>query len=575
MSEPARARGEADRRLALSRWLLDAGAGRSACNVLGPTRGASANRIRLAAPRAELRPGVYALVALPDGVGAALPLRPSPGRSRAPDAAFRDACTLAHECARRLLGPGFLPTLRFEFEEELAVFGPSIGLPAALAFLAHFAPSRAPDHAILATGRLLDDGRVAPVGHLATKAAIALSERGGGMIVVPGGDDGAPEGAVGVPDLESAARAVFGSASLAIDVALAPLETLLHRARTAPDAAEGVAMLEAIEPDTLPAADRARLLFDLGTLHRNLGRSHEAARLHERASALLDAERAVIGGEAAERFELECWATAIDQFRLSEAIAALEARFSAPFLKLRNELRCRGMLAQALSMSGRHREALVVRRGNLPLHARSEALRKVLPATLCHLALDAARSGEADTFERTLHELEAATRPGDEAQRRFNAATLVRGLVALGRHELALAWSRDEQLAFGQRVPVSLARAASGVAPTAEQPEAAALRAVARALRRTGRSDEAARLGRGALAAAEGLGDLYGWEAHLIGLETALALADLGDEAGAAQTLRQVRNVLPTMHPAATRHHAALLDASGARLEVELDRVWY
>ncbi|HEU4407051.1 MAG TPA: hypothetical protein VFS43_17415 [Polyangiaceae bacterium] len=575
MSGPPAARGEGERRLALARWLLDAGAGRSACNVLGGARGAAANRVRLSAARAELRPGVYALVALPDGGGAALPLRPSPGRSRAVDADFREACALAHECARRLLGPGPLPALRFEFEEELAVFGPSIGLPAALAFLAHFAPARAPRSAVLATGRLLDGGRVAPVGRLATKGALAAAERGAGLIVVPGGDDGAPEGAIRALDLEGAARAVFGPAPLAIDVALAPLEVVLHRARTAPDAAEGVAMLEALEPDALPAADRARLLFDLGTLRRNLGHSHEAARLHERARALLDAERAVIGGEAAERFELECWATAIDQFRLGEATRALEARLGAPFLKLRNELRCRGMLAQALSMAGRHREALAVRRGNLPLHERSEALRKVLPATLCHLALDAARSGEADAFERLVLDLEAATRPGDEAQRRFNAAALVRGLVALGRHELALGWARDERRAFGQRAPVSLARAASGAAPTAEQPEASALRALARALRRTGRPADAARLGEAALAAAEGLDDLYGWVARLSGLEAALALAELGDEAGAASTLRRVRAALPALHPAATRHHAPLLDASGARLEVELDRVWY
>jgi hypothetical protein len=563
-----------ERRLALARWLLDAGAGRSARNVLGSLRGAAANRLRLSAARVELRPGMYALVALPDGVGAALPLRPSPGRSRASDAAFRDACTLAHECARRLLGSGSLPALRFEFEEELAVFGPSIGLPAALAFVAHFAPSRAPGRAVLATGRLLADGRVAPVGHLAAKGALAAAERGADTIVVPPGDDVLP-GAIAVGHFADAARAVFGPAPLAPDVALAPLDAVLHRARTAPDAAEGVAMLESLEPEALPAADRARLFFDLGTLKRNLGRSHEAARLHEQARALLDAERLVIGGEAAERFELECWATAIDQYRLDEAEAVLGARLRAPFLKLRNELRCRGMLAQALSMGGRYREALAVRRGNLPLHARSEALRKVLPATLCHLALDAARSGEADAFEQTVHELESATRPGDEAQRRFNAAALVRGLVALGRHELALAWARDEARAFGWRAPASLVRAATGDASALEQPEVSAARALARALRRTARAGEAIALGEGALAAAEGLDDLYGWVARLVAFEIALAHADRGDEAGAVATLARAREALPALHPAATKHHGALLEATGVRLEIELDRAWY
>ncbi len=562
-------------RLELARWLLDAGAGRSARQVLGRARGAAANRVRLAADRVALRPGVYALVALPEGGGVALPLRPAPGRSRARDADFRDACALAHECARRLLGAGALPALRFEFEEELAISGPSIGLPAALAFVAHFAPSRAPRRAVLATGRLLGDGRVAPVGHLAVKCAIAGAERGASLLLVPRDDEGAAAGATRVDSLAAAARAAFGPAALAPDVALAPLESVLHRARTSPDAAEGVALLEPIEPDSLPPADRARLLFDLGTLQRNLGRSHEAARLHERARPLLEAERAVIGGEASERFELECWATAIDQFRLDEAAAALGARLGAPFLKLRNELRCRGMLAQALSMQGRPREALATRRGNLPLHARSEGLRKVLPATLCHLALDAARAGEADAFERLVLELEAATRPGDEAQRRYNAAALVRGLVALGRHELALAWARDLARAFGQRAPASLVRAAVGQAASAEQPEASALRALARALRRTGRPGEAIELGERALAAAEGLGELYGWVARLIAFEVALARADLGDDEGAALALGRVRPSLAALHPGAIRHHAPLLDAAGARLEVELDRVWY
>lgn len=120
-----------DERLSIAEWLLSSGAGASARRVLGELRGAPANRLRLRARDAALAPGVYALVTLPDGVGAVVPLRPSPGRSRAGDTAFRGACDRALDEARAFLRAPGLPSLRFAFEQWFAVFGPSIGLPAA------------------------------------------------------------------------------------------------------------------------------------------------------------------------------------------------------------------------------------------------------------------------------------------------------------------------------------------------------------------------------------------------------------------------------------------------------------
>ncbi len=465
-----------DRQLSLAAWLLGAGAGQSARNVLGATRGAAANRLRLAAREVSLRPGVYCLVSMPDGTGAVLPLRPSPGHPRAADRTFREACLTAHELTRRLFDERALPMLRFDFEEELSVLGPSIGLPAALAFAAHLCPSRAPSTAVLATGRLHADGRVESVGHLDAKHAIALREQGDKVILFPPAATPRP-GVHHVSTFAEAARAAFGGEPLSLDPALFSVDALVRRARTAADARDGVALLEALDVEALAPADRVRVLFDLGTLRRYLGDSGAAWDLHTRARGLLDAERLTLGSEAAERFELEHWASALDRFELEMAVRELRERLARPFLKVRNELRCRGMLAQGLAMEGRFAEAVRVREENLGLHELSEALRKTLPATLCHLALDSALAGDAAGFERHARSLGCATSAGNEVQWRFNGAVMVRGLVALGRFEAALQWARDEVRLYDCRPPATLVLAASGAAAEVRPPEISALRA--------------------------------------------------------------------------------------------------
>src|SRR4051812_17921490 len=106
---PSSGRIMSDPRLGIAGWLLDHGAGASARNVLGALRGAPANRLRLRAEGATLEPGIYALVALPEGRGAAVPLRPSPGRSCSLDPAFRLACDRALDQARAFLRAPGLP----------------------------------------------------------------------------------------------------------------------------------------------------------------------------------------------------------------------------------------------------------------------------------------------------------------------------------------------------------------------------------------------------------------------------------------------------------------------------------
>src|SRR6185312_7470613 len=107
------------------------------------------------------------------------------------------------------------------------------------------------------------------------------------------------------------------------------------------------------------------------------------------------------------------------------------------------------------------------------------------------LALDAARAGDAATFADQARAMGEATAPGDEHQERFNAAALVRGLVALGRSGEALGWVRDETRIFGLRVPSSLARLHRSRAAVETHPEVSIARSLCRALRRTGHPAEA------------------------------------------------------------------------------------
>lgn len=563
-------------RVALARWLADAGAGVSARRALGDMRGAPANRLRIAADRATLRPGFFALVALPDGRGLALPLVPALGRTRATDPAFREACGLALGCARELLDAPSLPALRFELEEELAIFGPSIGLGAALAFLAHFMPSRAPDRAILATGRLLEGGRVATVGHVRAKAEIAAAERGARLVLLPPEGEAVPQDdGVIVGTLREAATLAFGPAPWRAGAGFWTIDDLLRRARSASDPLAGVALLEGVTLDALALADRVRVLFDLGTLHRNAGNSRRAWELHERARASLDEVRVVVGSDVAERCELEHAASALDELWLDRALAWLRRRLAEPFLRARNELRCRGMLAQGLAIAGAFDEALAVRGGNLALHERSAGLAKSLPMTLCQLAMDAAFAGRDEVFDAHAARLVAVTPPGEDHQARFNSAAIVRGLVALGRGAEALAWAEDRRPFHGARIAATLAQAALGPDPIAALPELTTARALVRALREAGELERAHRLAERALAARESLPVLFRWTASLVRLEQAITFRSAGRDKEARASLEIATREMLGSHPRATAHFGLTDAPLGPALSERVSRVWF
>jgi hypothetical protein len=552
-----------DHRLTLAEWLIDSGSGRSAIHVLGDLRGQRANELRRLAAGAELRSRtVYALVALGDGsLGCAVPLAPAPGASRSRDPALMEACDTALDLARRTLGAPNLPSLRFELEEWLAMFGSSLGLPALLAFLGYYAPSRMPSPAILATGRLLGDGSIVPVGGMEAKLAVARAETGDKVVLMP--ED--------TPSATEAIARIFGADPLAPERHVLTLDETIERARAEPDRNDAIAALEALPLDRFPPTDRVRIVLELGTLARHAGDSRRASELHARARALLDAERRFLGGDAAERYELECRLSAMDEFRIDESIEVLTRRVEEPFLNAHNEVRCRGMLAQALGMAGRYRDAVAARHPNVVLQGGSESLRAVLPGTYCYLALDSARAGDARGFESFAERVCTTTRPGDENQWRFDAAAIIRGLVALGRHGEAIAWAQDRCRLFGHRIPAYIARAVSG--STTGHPETSILRALARAYRRIGDAAGAVAIGRRVPRVDAG-SNLIAWLAALVHLEAALAAEELGDRSASGR-IADLAADLPRLHADASRFHADLIVARGSDLERAIDRVWY
>ncbi len=107
-----------------------------------------------------------------------------------------------------------------------------------------------------------------------------------------------------------------------------------------------------------------------------------------------------------------------------------------------------------------------------------------------------------------------------------------------------------------------------GTALSITAPELSALRALVRALRRSGLREEAIAFGTRAVERAGDARELFGWMAALLQLEVGLADGD-------AETTKAAQERLHRTHPEATRFHARLLSSEGNEREAELDRVWY
>jgi len=569
-------------RLLLAEWLLEAGAGASARAVLGRLRGGRANRLRLRGGRTRLAPGVYALLAElgegDAGGGATIPLLPEPGRSRATASDLRAACDLASSLARARLGLETSPDFRFPFDEWLEASGPSIGLPAFRAFLAHLVPDRAPPGPVLATGRLDPEGRVHPVGHLPAKLSAARREAPRALLLVPDQDEsrsfaGLAADVRAVRTVDEAVSLVFGDDPLQADPSLARVDLLIARASSHAEPEEALRLLGGLDPERLAPADRVQLHWELGRRLRHVGRTAEAAAQHLAAREHLLAQRGTVGAELAERYELEALSTSLSRHEVHAVIDALNARLRRPFLSVHNELRARGLLAFALGVAGDSRGALATREDNLPLHDLGSELAASRPFTLCYLAYDAARVGDVAAFERYAARLCQETAPGDGKQWRYNAMALIRGLVALGRDDDALAWAEDRARYAGARSPASLCLLLTEEATAIEaHPEVGTVRGLVRALGRSGRLEDARRLSDRIPREGDGL---IGWLRGLVHLELATQLFAAGWAGEAADQAAAARRQMARAEPAASVFHRPLIDRPLDELAAGVDGVWY
>lgn len=559
----------------VARNLLQLGLPASALNLLEPFDSPcpEANALRRQARRSPRRPsaGIYVLTALDDR---GLALRCKPDQSRTPTAAFdveaTNACRNAFELACSLL-QGRPISLRLPLPHGLDVQGSSLGLGAALAFVGKLANVE-PARPIFATGALDPAGNVLPVGHIPAKVAIAREELGGtsGLILVPPGSttgDGAHE----VATLADAVRMAFGTGELRIDPGFLSARGNLEKSRSIADHHEAAAFLEeALSSCTLRLADRAILEFELGCRLRHAGESARAAAVHRRVQAELEAEEDPLDATAIEDLEMEALASEIDQYELGTIESRLRKRLAERFSSRHNRIRCRGMLAQVCSTLGRHAEALALRTANLDAQDASEALFAERAFTLCWMTLDAARLGDSDRFHelgKALLDCTPLDSTGRDNQTRFNESALVRGLVLLGRGAEALAWARGGEGPWAVRASDRL-RAIVGGAPAEGHPEVSTVRALARALRRTGSAEEAVAL----VDRATATGPLVQWLLELARAEGLLAAGNLAQLPAVATRLEQ-------LHPPATLFHAglvhALRTADAPQLEREIDRVTY
>lgn len=559
-------------RLSAARWLLEAGAGQSARSLLGDVRGREANDLRELAAGATLRPGIYALV-VHERVGIVVPMKTRLGRPSQGEPDLLSATATAQRVASAWLGVASLPWLSVELDELFGVNGTSLTLPLALAYVAHFSRSATPLGAVLCSGRLDDSGAILGVTQLPEKLAAAVGERGERRSLLPPGASAAPGLRCYTPESFSHAVQLAFVSTPRADHDLIAIDAQLARSRLETDNTRAVEQLRSLAARALSTADRARVQLELGTRLRHAGQSLEAEQHHESARELFAQERLTIGAETVERFELEVMLTAMDQFKLEPVVRRLRQRLHEPFLSLRNELRARGMLAQALAMTGAYAEAISVRSANLPLHERSDDLARVLPGTLCCLTLDSARAGDTASFELHATRLLVSCSSHDDVQLAYDSYAVLRALSVLGRWSEALAWAEGRARLFGVAAPALLQQLASGHHALNSYPQVSIGRAFARVLRKQGQHKRVLDVAASTRVDESGATDLVAWLAQLTQLEATFSRRALGQDADGP--LADARAALRRLHPAAAAHHARLLECPTDLLERELDAVYY
>ncbi|MCC6748370.1 MAG: hypothetical protein IT371_11975 [Deltaproteobacteria bacterium] len=560
----------------LAQALLGLGTPSSAAALLRihPGHGPALNRLRARADRlaaqASPKPGVHALGVV-ERAGIAVPLRADRGLPSL------DAERAALALCRELLREPTLPSLALLLPEGVALVGASLGLPGALAFLARYV-GREPRCPVFATAELGEAGTLLPVAGAREKLAAAHAElcgRDGLVLVHPANASEAPEGLAvrAVSTLAEAAALVFPD-GLRVDPNLRSFDRVIDDARAQAQPEEAVARLRAFDARSLPAADRARYLFELGIQLRHAGDAAGAGELHRSSRALLGEVANVLGPVQLENLELEALATAIDQYAFVSLERELRARLAGRFELTHHRVRCRGMLAQVLSSLGSYREAIALRHENLRAQQESLAMRAELPRTRCHLLRDLARAGEHAAVEEQAALLLDDPHAGEPYQVRYNDWALLFALVRLGRSAEALAWVRGARSPF--RAPPGAATVAlvDGTDPITHHPEVSTARVLIRALRREGASDRA-----GALAerlTSHAGRPLVTWLAELGRLEGALG----SDETASAPLAIHAHRLREAYSPAAAFHGqlVALLECPCPPvpdIEDEIDAVYY
>lgn len=560
-------------------------------------------RLNRNAAAGRLQPGIYALAVLQRfsfPCGCVVPLSAERGDCKAlaescggAESKITVAFRLAFDLAKRAISwGGTLPDLYIVVPERLPLFGESVGLPAALAFVEKWS-GRTPHVPALATGAVDAAGNLLPVEGLPEKIDAALVElaESPGLVLIPGAQFAEAlkrptDRLRPVWTLEEAVRTVWSEYPVAVDRSLVSLEATLRQAEDTRDPAQALRILLSHPTEGLARADRARLLFAIGSQYRHLGRSEDAARVHGEARTLLAGREGTVGRQGAERLEMEAFATDLDLFALEGLEAELRARLEQPFLADHNKVRCQGILAQLLSTMGLHAEAVRLRQCNLSIQTGSEAMRREIPRTLACLAYESARGGMADVFEKAVRDLFDMTDPADTRQVGYNLCAVGRGLVLLGRHMDLLDWGRGRALLWGKKPSPALVRLVSGETSEiqATYPEVSLVRVLVRALRRAGEPDRAVVLGNSLEVPVPTRCDLVLWLAALVEVEVALALSDAGHKSEGLAVLSSAAEKLKTSHPWATRFYAVLVseaenstlaDVGKKKIEVELDRVYY
>jgi tetratricopeptide (TPR) repeat protein len=533
--------------------------------MLGAARGRAANQKLLRCDRERPQNRVHVLVTTVDGSrGWSVPARFELGLPRALDDSGRAALEAATLIVERATNHEVHRHVRLLAEEHGRIDGSSLGLPVALAYAAWLC-DRPPSVPVFATGRLLEDGVVGVVDHLPAKIDAARADLGDldGLILVPSIPNGVTDARVKVVrSWAEAATAVFGTDQLRVHPRVAGVVGwLVGLAGVHSD--EALRRLDGVDEASLRPRDRVLYLVHRGNHLRHVGRTLEARDAHAQAREV--ARGARLDPQQAQELELEQRNTLLDFYELDEPIAWLRERIAEDSFATRElELRYRGTLSRALAMAGRFDEALATRTALLPLHDEDEALARQLPRSLNELVLVAGLARDERAFEDALERLARAT-----VADLWSTSAVVRAHVLLRRDPPIVAWCDGVALPCALRFSDLFGVSSED---RGRHPRASTLRSVVRALRRSGRLEDAVRVAGSIRTPSEGL---EAWVAQTVHLEEALTLHAAGRIEEADRVLDRARAALRSSSPQASRRHHRLIEGTWVELEAELDAVFY